>query len=62
MRYGDFGQKFDHAGMGAGFNELGEVITDILERFKAYKRQQEEDFKHLKALIEQVPVPLISPQ
>lgn len=60
LRYGDFGQKFDHAGMGAGFNELGEVITDILERFKAYKRQQEEDFKHLKALIEQVPVPLIS--
>jgi len=60
MRYGDFGQKFDHAGMGAGFNELGEAFTDILERFRAYRGQQEEDLKHLKALVEHVPVPLMS--
>ncbi|MCC3861275.1 sensor histidine kinase [Pseudemcibacter aquimaris] len=60
MRYSDFGQKFDHAGMGAGFNELGEAITDILERFRQLRGQQEEDLKHLKALIEQVPVPLMS--
>ena len=60
MRYGDFGQKFDHAGMGAGFIELGEAITDILERFRQLRGQQEEDLKHLKALIEHVPVPLMS--
>lgn len=60
MRYGDFGQKFDHAGMGAGFIELGEAITDILERFRQYRGQQEEELKHLKALIEHVPVPLMS--
>ena len=60
MRYGDFGQKFDHAGMGAGFRELGEAITDILERFRQYRGQQEEELKHLKALIEHVPVPLMS--
>ncbi len=60
MRYGDFGQKFDHAGMGAGFIELGEAITDILERFRQFRGQQEEELKHLKALIEHVPVPLLS--
>ena len=60
MRYGDFGQKFDHAGMGAGFHELGEAITDILERFRQFRGQQEEELKHLKALIEHVPVPLMS--
>lgn len=60
MRYGDFGQKFDHAGMGAGFIELGEAITDILERFRIFRGQQEEELKHLKALIEHVPVPLMS--
>lgn len=60
MRYGDFGQKFDHSGMGAGFLELGEAITDILERFRIYRGQQEKELKHLKALIEQVPVPLMS--
>lgn len=60
MRYNDFGQKFDHAGMGAGFIELGEAITDILERFRQFRGQQEEELKHLKALIEHVPVPLLS--
>ena len=60
MRYGDFGQKFDHAGMGAGFIELGEAITDILEKFRQYRGQQVEELKHLKALIEHVPVPLMS--
>lgn len=60
LRYGDFGQKFDHAGLGAGFKELGEAFTDILERFRSFRRQQEEDLKHLKALVEHVPVPLMS--
>lgn len=60
LRYGDFGQKFDHAGMGAGFNELGQAFTDILERFRTFRGQQEEDLKHLKALVEHVPVPLMS--
>lgn len=60
LRYGDFGQKFDHAGMGAGFNELGQAFTDILERFRSFRGHQEEDLKHLKALVEHVPVPLIS--
>lgn len=60
MRYSDFGQKFDHAGMGAGFIELGEAITDILERFRQTRGQQEEELKHLKTLIEHVPVPHIS--
>lgn len=60
MRYSDFGQKFDHAGMGAGFIELGEAITDILERFRQIRGQQEEELKHLKTLIEHVPVPHIS--
>lgn len=60
MRYGDFGQKFDHAGMGAGFIELGEAITDILERFRIHRGHQEEELKHLKALIEHIPVPLMS--
>lgn len=60
LRYGDFGQKFDHAGMGAGFGELGRAFSEILERFRAYRSQQEKDLKHMKALVEHVPVPLMS--
>ena len=60
LRYGDFGQKFDYSGRGAGFGELGRALSDIIERFRTFRGQQEEDFKHLKALVEHVPVPLMS--
>ena len=60
VRYADFGQRFDMRGKGAGFEELGGVFTDIVERFQAGRAQQEEDLRHLRALTEHVPVPLLS--
>ncbi|MEX0297877.1 MAG: PAS domain-containing sensor histidine kinase, partial [Kordiimonas sp.] len=59
-RYADFSQQFKMQNMGAGFGELGEAFTVILERFKASRTGQEEELRHLKALIEHVPVPLMS--
>ena len=59
-RYADFGQRFNFQHLGAGFEELGNTFTDILERFREARTGQEEELKHLKALIEHVPVPLIS--
>lgn len=59
-RYADFSQQFKMQSMGAGFGELGEAFTVILERFKASRTGQEEELRHLKALIEHVPVPLMS--
>lgn len=60
IRYADFGQQFSASGSGAGFNELGETFTHILDRFRADRSEQERQLKHLKALLEHVPVPLIS--
>jgi len=60
IRYADFGQRFSFSGSGAGFKELGETFTHILDRFRADRRDQERELKHLKALLEHVPVPLIS--
>jgi len=60
LRYGDFGQKFDHEGMGAGFSQLGAAFSDILEKFRATRSNKEEELKHLRALVEHVPVPLLS--
>jgi nitrogen fixation/metabolism regulation signal transduction histidine kinase len=60
VRYADFGQRFDMRRKGAGFEELGGVLTDIVERFQAERAQQEEDLRHLRALTEHVPVPLLS--
>jgi len=59
-RYVDFGQRFEFDGLGAGFAELGATFTQILERFRDDRKQREEDFRHVKAMLEHVPVPLIS--
>ncbi|UTW55021.1 PAS domain-containing sensor histidine kinase [Kordiimonas sp. SCSIO 12610] len=59
-RYADFGQRFNFKNLGAGFEELGDTFTDILERFREVRAGQEEELRHLKALVEHVPVPLIS--
>ena len=59
-RYADFSQRFNLRGMGAGFGELGDTFTDILHRFQAVRADQEKELRHLKALIEHVPVPLMS--
>jgi two-component system nitrogen regulation sensor histidine kinase NtrY len=59
-RYADFGQRFNFKNVGAGFAELGDALTDILSRFQEARADQEEELRHLKALIEHVPAPLIS--
>ena len=60
VRYADFGQRFDMRRMGAGFEQLGGVFTEIVERFQSERAQKEEDLRHLRALTEHVPVPLLS--
>ena len=59
-RYADFGQRFHLGHLGAGFEELGETFTAILDRFREERTEREADLRHLKALIEHVPVPLLS--
>ena len=59
-RYADFGQRFSLGQMGAGFGELGDTFSDILERFRENRSEQEAELRYLKALVEHVPVPLIS--
>lgn len=59
-RYADFSQRFRMHDLGAGFGELGETFTDILRRFQEVRASKEKELRHLKALIEHVPVPLFS--
>ncbi len=60
VRYADFGQRFQFVEQGAGFGELGSTFTHILDRFREDRKNQEAELRHLKALLEHVPVPLIS--
>ena len=59
-RYADYSQRFDLSSLGSGFGELGSAFTGILERFQTVRSEQEEHQRHLKAIVEHVPVPLIS--
>ena len=59
-RHADFSQRFDFEGVGAGFGELGETFTEILERIREARTGQELETRGLRALIEHIPVPLLT--
>lgn len=62
LRYGEFNQRFDYKNQGTGFEQLGQIFTEILARFNESREEQEQTLRYLNALVEQVPVPLISLQ
>lgn len=62
LRYGEFNQRFDYKNQGTGFEQLGQSFTEILARFNESREEQEQTLRYLNALIEQVPVPLMSLQ
>ncbi len=59
-RYADFGQRFEFNNLGAGFNELGATFTAILDRFREDRAEHETQLRELKAVLEHVPVPLMT--
>jgi two-component system nitrogen regulation sensor histidine kinase NtrY len=59
-RYADFSQRFNFDTMGSGFDELGQTFTDILARQRLMRSSQQEEVHHLRALIEHIPVPLMT--
>ena len=59
-RYADYSQRFDFSRDGAGFKALGEAFTDIIERMRARRTGQELELRRFRALIEHIPVPLLT--
>lgn len=59
-RHADFSQRFSLEGMGSGFEALGRTFTDILDRQRSLRTKQETEARHLRALIEHIPVPLLT--
>jgi two-component system nitrogen regulation sensor histidine kinase NtrY len=59
-RYADYSQRFDFSKDGAGFKALGEAFTDIIERMRERRAGQEVEARRLRALIEHIPVPLLT--
>lgn len=59
-RHADYSQRFEFSNMGAGFRDLGEAFTDILSRMRQRSSDQEIQLRRLRALIEHIPVPLLT--
>ena len=59
-RHADFSQQFEFKHAGSGFTELSKTFSDILSGLQTARTMQEQDISHLKAVVEHVPVPLIS--
>jgi nitrogen fixation/metabolism regulation signal transduction histidine kinase len=59
-RYADFSQRFSLGTMGSGFESLGSTFNDILDGQRSLRAEQEAGNRQLRALIEHVPVPLLT--
>ncbi|MGI9247698.1 MAG: sensor histidine kinase [Woeseiaceae bacterium] len=59
-RYADYSQRFDFEKDGSGFESLGRTFTEIIERMRERGTGQEADLRRLRALIEHIPVPLLT--
>ena len=59
-RYADYSQRFDFSADGSGFQPLGEAFTDILGRMRERSSEQESAMRHATALIDHIPVPLLT--
>lgn len=59
-RYADYSQRFSLQDIGTGFGELGETFTDILDRMWDAREEQEIQVRRLTALIDHIPVPLLT--
>jgi nitrogen fixation/metabolism regulation signal transduction histidine kinase len=59
-RYADYSQRFEFSKQGAGFRDLGEAFTDILTQMRERSSGREIEMRRLRALIEHIPVPLLT--
>ena len=59
-RYADYSQRFDFKKDGSGFDSLGQTFTEIIDRMRERSTDQEARLRRLRALVEHIPVPLMT--
>ena len=60
VRFSDYSQRFDFENAGSGFAGLGRTFTQIISEMRQRRTGQESELRHLKALVEHIPVPLLT--
>ena len=59
-RHADYSQRFNFENVGAGFEELANTFSEILEKISAVRSNQEMELRRLRALIDHTPIPLLT--
>lgn len=59
-RYADYSQRFRLEDVGAGFGDLGNTFSEILDRMYEHRADQEIEVRGLRALIDHIPIPLLT--
>jgi nitrogen fixation/metabolism regulation signal transduction histidine kinase len=59
-RHADFSQRFSFEGFGADFDELGKELTSLIGKLRERGVGHEAEVRKLRALIDHVPVPLLT--
>lgn len=59
-RHADYSQRFSFDNVGAGFDELGNTFSEILEKMSAARSDREIELRRLRALIDHTPIPLLT--
>jgi nitrogen fixation/metabolism regulation signal transduction histidine kinase len=60
VRFADYSQRFDFEKAGSGFASLGRTFTEIIAQMRERRTGQESELRQLKALVEHIPVPLLT--
>ena len=60
VRFADYSQRFEFEDTGSGFGSLGRTFTEIIAQMRARRTGQEAELRQLKALVEHIPVPLLT--
>jgi nitrogen fixation/metabolism regulation signal transduction histidine kinase len=60
VRYDDFTQSFSMANLGDSFAELRDAFEEVMDRFREARSTGEAQLRYLEALVEHVPVAIIS--
>lgn len=60
LTHGDFTASFGHRGEGAGLDVLGEAMNGAMVRLRSERASAQEEQRTLGALVEEVPIPLLS--
>jgi len=59
-RHADYSQRFGYEDFGTGFGDLATAFTDILNRMYEKRSTIETDLRRLNALIDHIPIPLLT--